>query len=132
MIITSIFLGIFALCIILIIISELRLNHFFSEFWNNVSIVSVLIALVDLAVLLALGVGILSEYSFKDIKVAELQAEREALVYQLNHELWLGSSIGEFNKKIIKGQKLHENPWTSWLRGNYYMEIDPIDLSEGE
>jgi hypothetical protein len=88
--------------------------------------------LVDLAVLLALGVGILSEYSFKDIKVAELQAEREALVYQLNHELYLGNSIGEFNKKIIKGQKLHENPWTSWLRGNYYMEIDPIDLSEGE
>jgi len=132
MIITSIFLGIFALCIILIIISELRLNHFFSEFWNNISIVSALIALVDLAVLLALGVGILSEYSFKDIKVAELQAEREALVYQLNHELYLGNSIGEFNKKIIKGQKLHENPWTSWLRGNYYMEIDPIDLSEGE
>lgn len=132
MIITSIFLGIFALCIILIIISELRLNHFFSEFWNNVSIVSVLIALVDLAVLLALGVGILSEHSFKDIKVAELQAEREVLVYQLNHELYFGSSIGEFNKKIIKGQKLHENPWTSWLRGNYYMEIDPIDLSEGE
>ena len=60
MIITSIFLGIFALCIILIIISELRLNHFFSEFWNNVSTVSVLIALVDLAVLLTLGVVILS------------------------------------------------------------------------
>ena len=89
--------------------------------------------------MVAFGIGasvllacIISEHTMIDKKVAKLRARREALVYQMENGLYLGDALGEFNSDIISGRYNHENPWTSWLTGDYYYEVDPIPLGEKE
>ena len=79
-------------------------------------------------ILFAIGVYIFTEHAFYDMKLAMLQAKREALVYQLKNDMYLGDAIGEFNSNIVKSKALHKNLWTSWFYGDYYMEVEPIEL----
>ena len=79
-------------------------------------------------ILFAIGVYIFTEHAFYDTKLASLQAKREALVYQLENDMYLGDAIGEFNSNILEARGNHENPWTSWFYGDYYMEVEPIEL----
>lgn len=71
---------------------------------------------------------IICENTFADRMLAKLQAEREALVYQMEHNLFLGDALGEFNKKIVGWKMVYESPWTSWFQGDYILQIDPINL----
>lgn len=68
--------------------------------------------------------------SFNDRNLATLQAEREALVYQVENNLYLGDAVGKFNSELIRNQLGHESPWTSWLYGSYWMEVEPIELNK--
>ena len=79
-------------------------------------------------VLFAIGTYVIKEHALYDTKLAMLQAKREALVYQLENDMYLGDAIGEFNSNILEGRGNHENPWTSWFYGDYYMEVEPIEL----
>ncbi len=80
-------------------------------------------------VLIGLLVCIIKEHTFTENKVLELQAERNAIVYQMENHLYLGDALGEYNKKILSMRHMHDNPWTSWLQGGYVYEVDPIDLN---
>lgn len=77
---------------------------------------------------LILLIAIVTEHTMVDRKIEALQAKREAIVYQMDRALYLGDALGEFNSEIISGRYYHDNPWTSWLSGEYYYKIDPIDL----
>lgn len=72
-------------------------------------------AIISGLLLLIFVMVIISEHAFADITLAKLQAERDALVYQIEHNLFLGDALGEFNKKIVGWKMAYENPWTSWF-----------------
>lgn len=89
----------------------------------------IVIAVVSGLLLLIFVMVIISENAFANIMLAKLQAERDALVYQMEHNLFLGDALGEFNKKIVGWKMIYENPWTSWFQGDYILQIDPIPVS---
>ena len=68
--------------------------------------------------------------SFHDRNLATLQAEREALVYQAENNLYLGDAVGKFNSELIRNQLGHKNPWISWFYGSYWLEVEPIELNK--
>lgn len=68
--------------------------------------------------------------SFHDRNLAALQAEREALVYQAENNLYLGDAVGKFNSELIRNQLGRKNPWISWLYGSYWLEVEPIELNK--
>lgn len=72
----------------------------------------------------------ISANSFHDRNLAVIQAEREALVYQAENNLYLGDAVGKFNSELIRNQLGHESPWTSWFYGSYWMEVEPIELNK--
>ncbi len=61
-------------------------------------------------------------------RVNELNAEREALIYQMENGFYLGDSLSEYNSKVQNAKLMHENPWTSWFIGDYIMDIELIDI----
>lgn len=87
-----------------------------------------LIFIVAVIVLILMLLIILCEHTFIDQKIDALQAERDALVYQMDNKLYLGDALGDFNKKIISLRYTYENPWTSWFQGDYVFKVDPIPL----
>lgn len=90
--------------------------------------VTFVIGFVAAIALIIMLLIILSEHTFINQKIDALQAERDALVYQMDNKLYLGDSLGDFNKKIISWRYIYENPWTSWFQGDYVFKVDPIPL----
>lgn len=68
--------------------------------------------------------------SFHDRDLAVIQAEREALVYQAENNLYLGDAVGKFNSELIRNQLGRKNPWISWFYGSYWLEVEPIELNK--
>lgn len=68
--------------------------------------------------------------SFHDRNLAAIQAEREALVYQAENNLYLGDAVGKFNSELIRNQLGRKNPWISWFYGSYWLEVEPIELNK--
>jgi len=114
---------------IVFIISILGLK--FIDSYDHDTLYGMLIGITFISTILLLIFVTVSicENAFGDIMLAKLQAERDALVYQMEHNLFLGDALGEFNKKIIGYKMVYENPWTSWFQGDYILQIDPIDLN---
>lgn len=81
-------------------------------------------------VLAAMVIIAIASNSFHDRNLAALQAEREALAYQAENNLYLGDAVGKFNSELIRNQLGRESPWTSWLYGSYCMEVEPIELNK--
>lgn len=92
-----------------------------AAFWAALIIV-VLVAIYTL----------LAEYATSKTNLVHWQQKREALVYQMDHNLYLGDALGEFNSEVMRKRILHESPWTSWFEGDYIMQIEPIDVGKGE
>lgn len=97
---------------------------------DAVSFTAIIMIVISCITAMIIGVTIITENTFHDRKLAALQAERTALVYQVEHNLYLGDAVGKFNSKLIDSQFGHENPWTSWLYGSYWMEVDPIEFND--
>ena len=97
---------------------------------DMVSFVAVIMIVLSLIAALCMGIIAISENTRHDRKLAALQAEREALVYQVEHNLYLGDAVGKFNSELITSQFGHEDPWTSWFYGSYWMEVDPIEFND--
>ena len=58
-------------------------------------------------------------------------AKREALVHQLDHDIYLGDAVGEFNSNLAKAQISYKSPWTNWFYASWIMEIEPITFEGG-
>lgn len=110
------------------IISILGLKFIDSYDHDTLYAVLIGIATVSGLFLLIFVMVIICEHAFADRMLAKLQAERDALVYQMEHNLFLGDALGEFNKKIVGWKMMYESPWTSWFQGDYILQIDPINL----
>ena len=106
------------------------LGWIFIDGWKheNLQIAAICSTIGSGLILLIMLICIVCGNTMRSQKVNALQAKREALVYQMDHELYLGDSLGKFNEEIISGRYYHDNPWTSWFVGGHYYEVDPIDL----
>ena len=93
-----------------------------------VSFIALLMLMASTIAASCMGITAIVENTLHDRKLAALQAERTALVYQVEHNLYLGDAVGKFNSELISSQFGHENPWTSWFYGSYWMEVDPIEF----
>lgn len=97
---------------------------------DMISFIAVVMSVLFLIAALCMGITAISENTHQDRKLAALQAERTALVYQVEHNLYLGDAVGKFNSDLINSQFGHEDPWTSWFYGSYWMEVDPIEFND--
>lgn len=118
---------IIALVILLISAFVLSIDAFDHDM---ISFIAVIMIVLSLIAALCMGITAISENTRHDRKLAALQAEREALVYQVEHNLYLGDAVGKFNSELINSQFGHEDPWTSWFYGSYWMEVDPIEFND--
>lgn len=68
----------------------------------------------------------------QDAKLEAKQAERSALVWQLENDKYDGSSnaIGDFNSDVIQSKAMLESDWLNIFVDQYYSEVEPIDLSK--
>lgn len=131
MIITIISVGVFLISTVIAIYAKVKDGRRMS-IWSDIEYILACVSVISLCTTIVLCGRIIRSNCFTDEHLSELQEKREALMYQIDHNLYFGDAVGEFNGEIVKCQKLHENPWTNWFYGSYYMEIEPIDLSEDE
>ena len=74
---------------------------------------------------------------------ANIEAERDVIVYQIEHQNTfleisrvgvdelLYTQVKEFNEKVRIHQFYRNNPWTSWYEQSFWPEIELIDYTEG-
>lgn len=122
MVIVLLTLGLMITCIVILFIGT-------SDISFGVGVGGLIVFGLAVAFMTVICIG---ENMFHDRMVSSLNEERAALVYQMDHNLYLGDAIGEFNSKVVYHQMGHQDPWTSWFHGSYWMEIDPIDLGGAE
>lgn len=97
---------------------------------DAVSFTAILMIILSGITAMIMGIMIITENTGHNRRLAALQAERTALVYQVEHNLYLGDAVGKFNSGLINSQLGHEDPWTSWFYGSYWMEVDPIEFND--
>lgn len=126
MIITLIVVGLFIICLIVTIILHKTEN-----------LHQVVFPMFTLLIVFGIGCffilfGICNEHINQDLKLKKWQAQRDAIVYQMENKQYLGDALGEFNSELVYKQWYHENPFFSWFEGDYIMKIEPIELEGGK
>lgn len=97
-------------------------------FYDGLSFWSGVCAVIVGCVLFVMSLVCIGENALSDHWLLKNQAKRDALVYQMEHGLYLGDAIGQFNSDLIGAKDAHENPWTSWFVGDYVEHLEPIEL----
>lgn len=100
----------------------------FVDSCEDIWVAGVIVCISSAIVMFLMLGAIVDAHTCVDKKVAALQAEREAIVYQMEQHQYLGGALGKFNANIISQQYARANPWTSWFHGDYIYEVDPIEL----
>lgn len=98
------------------------------------------IAFISTIVLIVFVMCTIISHTNIPAKEAELNAERETIIYQLEHQTYLNdnnigtrelfTNVSKFNSNILGGRQRLRNPWTSWLCSPVWDLIEPIDLNE--
>ena len=73
--------------------------------------------------------AIIPERFNNEANLLEWQAKHDAIEYQLENGIDMADSLVEYNSKVTYSQKMHESPWTNWYFGDYWTELEPIDVS---
>ena len=114
---------------VLFILASIKLNDSADYVIANCAfVVSVICAIVACAASFTMLLVVCIENTHHDRNLAELQAKRAALEYQIDSGIYFGDAVGEFNSELIHNQYIHNDPWTSWFAGKYWMEVDPVEL----
>ena len=125
---------IFIICIIAIILLE---NSF-----SNWSILPFTLAFLLGLVIIASTIVFICQGVNRPIDRANVEAEREVIVYQVeHHDSFLETSrvgvnelyytqVKEFNEKVRFHRFYRTNPWTSWYEQPFWSEIELIDYTE--
>ncbi len=114
--------------VIVIFIIGIGLIIYGKRHYSDIDILGILLSIVFGLILFFMLLNVGGKNVFRDRNLAMLESKRDAIVYQMEHELYLGDTLGDFNADIIYHQHLHESPWTNIFVGDYWMEIEPIDV----
>lgn len=125
------------ICVVCFIIGKI-LSDNFSD-WSilpfTVGFMTVLVVFISTIVFISQGVR-------EPIEHANIEAERDVIVYQVeHHDSFLETSrvgvnelyytqVKEFNEKVRVHQFYRSNPWTSWYEQPFWSEIELIDYTE--
>ena len=125
------------ICIICFIITKC-LNDKFSDWSVLPFAIGCLLALVVfISTIVFISQGVTAS-----IDRANVEAERDVIVYQVeHHDSFLETSrvgvnelyytqVKEFNEKVRMHQFYRNNPWTSWYEQPFWSEIELIDYTE--
>ena len=114
------------------------LNNEFSD-W---SVLPFTIGCLLVLVVLISTIVFISQGATASIDRANVEAERNIIVYQVeHHDSFLETSrvgvnelyytqVKEFNEKVRMHQFYRDNPWTSWYEQPFWSEIELIDYTE--
>lgn len=103
---------------------------------STIGCLLVLVVFISTIVFISQGVR-------EPIEHANIEAERDVIVYQVeHHDSFLETSrvgvnelyytqVKEFNEKVRIHQFYRSNPWTSWYEQPFWSEIELIDYTEG-
>ena len=114
--------------VIVIFIIGIGLIIYGKRHYSDIDALGALLSIVFGLILFFMLVNTVAKSVFHDRDLAMLESKRDAIIYQMEHELYLGDTLGDFNADIIYHQYLHESPWTNIFVGNYWIEIEPIDV----
>ena len=126
------------ICVVCFIIAKC-LNDNFSD-WDIlpfvIGFILALVVFISTIVFISQGVS-------APIDRANVEAERDVIVYQVEHhdsfletsrvgvDELLYTQVKEFNEKVRIHQFFRNNPWTSWYEQSFWSEIELIDYTEG-
>lgn len=125
------------ICIICFILVKVLSDNFsdWSVLPCTIGCILVLVILISTIVFISQGVT-------ASIDRANIEAERDVIVYQVEHhdnfletsrvgvnELYY-TQVKEFNEKVRIHQFYRNNPWTSWYEQPFWSEIELIDYTE--
>lgn len=126
-------------CIIAIICYNIYEKNY-NDLFDVLSAILIVLTIVFFITSIVCGCICISENVNTDAKIARYEAEREALVYQIENETYLNDNnmgtyelfkdVSKFNKDVLSGKIGHENPWYSWFYGEYYKYIEPISFNK--
>ena len=82
------------------------------------------------AVFFGIGIGVIHSPRYQERKLHEWQLKREAIVWQMENDQYVGGTLDEYNTFVYHKQYQHNNPWTSWFVWDYITELELIDTGE--
>ena len=112
--------GLLVASIVTMVIGFIKDNVF-----GTIGIVS-LILLVFVAI--PIGIDVIPEHTNQGAKLAELEARKSSVEYQIENGLVIGDALAEFNGELAYKQELLKSPWTNWFVGDYIEEVEPINV----
>lgn len=119
------------------------LAAYLSNEFSDWSILPFVIGFILALVVLISTIVFISQGATASIDRANVEAERDIIVYQVeHHDSFLETSrvgvnelyytqVKEFNEKVRMHQFYRNNPWTSWYEQSFWSEIELIDYTEG-
>ena len=90
--------------VIVIFIIGIGLIVYRRRHYSDIDALGVLLSIVFGIVLLFMLGLVWGENSFHDRNLAIMESRRDAIIYQMEHELYLGDTLGDFNSDIIYRQ----------------------------
>lgn len=125
------------ICVVCFIIGKILSDNFsdWSVLPFTVGFITALVVFISTIVFISQGVR-------EPIDRANVEAERDVIVYQIeHHDSFLETSrvgvnelyytqVKEFNEKVRVHQYYRNNPWTSWYEPPFWSEIELIDYTE--
>lgn len=119
------------------------LAAYLSNEFSDWSVLPFVIGFILALVVLISTIVFISQGATASIDRANVEAERDIIVYQVeHHDSFLETSrvgvnelyytqVKEFNEKVRMHQFYRNNPWTSWYEQPFWSEIELIDYTEG-
>lgn len=125
------------ICVVCFIIGKILSDNFsdWSALPFAVGFMTALVVFISTIVFISQGVR-------EPIDRANIEAERNVIVYQVeHHDSFLETSrvgvnelyytqVKEFNEKVRIHQFYRNSPWTSWYEQPFWSEIELIDYTE--
>ena len=71
---------------------------------------------------------VLPENTNHDANLAEWEARKSSIEYQIENGLVVGDTMSEFNSELAYKKELQKSPWTNWFVGSYVDELELIDV----
>lgn len=133
-----------AITIISVLVLIISLNKFsnFCVFWDVITSISIVLAVLFFIISAVLGVIAISASVGSESYLASMQEKRNALVYQLENNLYdndndlgkkeLYSEITEYNCDVAKGKIMQDNIWVYNLYADVYDDLELIEFDEEE
>ena len=130
---------IFLLSILLFVAGGIGWNVYGSKCREGMSLLCFVIAVIGCLVFLGTLIAVIVNNVNAQIDYENVMAEREIIVYQLDHkDTFLTTSkvgvnelvynqVKEFNRQVRVHKFYRNSPWTSWYEPSFWNEIELID-----